>query len=472
LLAERITLVPQGRVPLAEQIYRQIRDLARHGRLPSGMALPSSRALAGQLGVSRNTVSAAYDLLRAEDLVITRPGAVAVLNIPATFALTDRRVQTVGRPVSLAPAGHALSAPLPATVEGARLRPGRPDPRLFPRDAWARALRRAGRTLSGDALLYGDSHGLAALRRVLARTLAETRGLHVDPEHLLILPTVRAGLGLLARCLCADGDSVWLEEPGYPGAMQAFGTLRRVALPVDGNGADVSAMPQGAPRLIYVTPSHQYPTGTRMSLSRRLALVARARECGALVVEDDYDSEFLWSGRPVPALGALAEAGEVATLGTVAKSLLPGLRLAWLAAPPHLAPALIRAQTSLGLMANVHAQAALADFMDGGQYRRHLERISRVYRNRGETLRGALLAHCGNHVAIPPLIGGLHMAVRFAPGVDDVAVSTALGQAGFGVPPLSQFYQGRGSPGLVVAFAQADEATAREFATRLARLLA
>ena len=116
MLAERITLVLQGRVPLAEQIYRQIRDLARHGRLPSGMALPSSRALAGQLGVSRNTVSAAYDLLRAEDLVITRPGAVAVLNIPATFALTDRRVQTVGRPVSLAPAGHALSAPLPATV--------------------------------------------------------------------------------------------------------------------------------------------------------------------------------------------------------------------------------------------------------------------------------------------------------------------------------------------------------------------
>jgi len=472
-----IVLDRAGRVPLAEQIYRQVRGMVREGRVADGTPLPSSRMLADRLAVSRNTVTAAYDLLRAEGILEGRSGAVPVLVLPEAVG-AGSPVLDLAEGVRLSRVGALLAEDRHAVAygdRGGRLRPGQPDAALFPRDEWARCLRRAARGLSGDVLLYGHMEGVPRLRRILARVLGETRGLSVTEEQILVVPTVQSALGMLARCLVEAGDEVWIEEPGYLGARRAFAEARLVPMPVDEEGADVSGM-EGRPRVMYVTPSHQYPLGVRMGLARRVALLERARAVGAVVIEDDYDSEFLWSGRPVPALGALAVRGEVVTLGTVAKSMLPGLRLAWMVAPPALAQVLRYAQVNLGLMVNVHVQEAFASFIDSGQYRRHLERISGVYRERGRVLCEAVRRWCGNLVSVPVPTGGLQVAVRFGEEVDDVAVVRALAGAGFSVPALSrlclaQLGSGEAARGVVVSFAEVGQEEADRFGRVLAAAL-
>jgi GntR family transcriptional regulator/MocR family aminotransferase len=470
-LAGWITLVRASRVPLAEQIYRQIRDGARSGRIPTPGPLPSSRALAGALGVSRNTVTAAYELLRGEAIIDVGAGAVPMLRAQALALRTEPMSQSTE--ISLSARGTALAADRHALAyagSGGAMRPGQPDVALFPRDLWARALRRATRLLDGKAMLYDHGDGLPVLRGALARYLAEARGVVVKPDQLLVVPTVQSALAMLGQALADPGETVWIEDPGYLGARAAFPGMTLDPMPVDADGADIAAM-TSVPRLIYTTPSHQYPTGVRMSLARRTALLAAARRHGAIVIEDDYDSEFLWSGRPIPALHALGEAGEVVYIGTVAKSLLPGLRMAWLAVPPALAARLVEVQRNLGLLVNVHAQAAFADFIDGGQYRAHLNRISGVYQARADALAAAIIAHCGGAVTIAPPLGGLQLPIRFDPAIDDAAVAARLAVAGYSVPFLSGMSLGPPLSGLLVGFASADAAAVDRFALALAAAL-
>ncbi len=452
-------------VALAEQIYRQLRDAVRQGHFPAGQALPSSRALAAALGVSRNTVNAALDLLKGEGIIAVSAGAAPVLTrqpAPAAAPIQPARAR-------LSPRGARMAAQrFPDTAANGLLRPGQPDPALFPADLWARALRRAAREGRGQTLLYAHRTGLPALQSALAQYLAQSRGVKTLPGQILVLPTVQSGLALLAQCLASPGDTVWIEDPGYPSARLAFAAagLTLAPLPVDRDGGDAGAA-RGAPTLIYVTPSNQYPTGVRMKLARRLALLAAARQHGAVVLEDDYDSEFLWQGRPIAALQGLSEAGEVIYIGTPAKSLLPGLRLAYMVVPPNLAEPLSRAQSSLGLLANVHTQAAFADFIEAGHFRAHLNKISKAYEARGRLVVGALQAICGNHVAVELPQGGLQVMVRFDPAIDDTAVAGRLLAAGFNVPPLSGYYLGAGSRGVVAGFAAADAPIAQRFATTL-----
>ncbi len=472
IFAGWINVERAAKVQLPEQIYRQIREGVRAGRLAPGTTLPSSRALAEALGVSRNTVTAAYELLRGEAIISVGVGSAPVLlaqSVPArepTAADASDAVRLSRRGSQLANDRYDAAYHL----RDGTFRPGRPDVALFPRDLWARSLRRATRAVAREALLYDHAEGLPALRTVLSIYLAEARGVQVAPEHLLIFPTVQSALAMLAQCLLDQGDSVWIEDPGYLGARAAFVGARLAPLPVDGEGADPNVM-TGVPKLIYVTPSHQYPTGVRMSLPRRLALLERARATGGLVLEDDYDSEFLWQGRPIPALHALGEAGEVLYLGTVAKSLLPGLRLAYLAAPPGLAFDLAQAQRNLGLLANVHAQAALADFIDAGHYRTHLGRISSVYQTRAKALVAAIAARCGDDVRIELPSGGLQLLARLRPDVDDAAVARRLATDGYGVAFLSGLCIGPGQSGLVIGFANAGPEDADAFAQALARAL-
>jgi len=469
LLEGLIRLDRAAAMPLTEQIYRQIREGVRGGRIGGGLRLPSSRALAGALGVSRNTVTAAYELLQAEGVVSVGRGAAPAVMAPAA---TPRPAATAAATMHLAERGTRLASD---RYDGAYLlgsgafRPGRPDPALFPRDLWARSLRRATRVLGGDSLLYEHREGLPALRAVLADYLAGSRGVVAMPEQIHVVPSVQSALAMIATCLADPGDNVWIEDPGYLGARAAFAGLALDPLPVDGEGADPTAMKR-TPRLIYVTPSHQYPTGARMSLPRRIALLAAARRHRAIVIEDDYDSEFLWQGRPIPALQALG-ASEVIYLGTVAKSLLPGLRLAYLILPPGLCAAFRPVQSNLGLLANVHAQAAFADFIDGGHYRAHLKRISTVYEGRALTLAAAIRAACGDAVVVPTPQGGLQMTVGFGEAVDDRAVAGALAAEGYGPSILSALCLGARRSGLVVGFAEASAADAARFAAALARAL-
>jgi len=466
-----IALDRGARVPLAEQIYRQIRDAVRTGRIAPNTLFPSSRSLAQRLGVSRNTVTAAYELLQGEAIICVTAGAAP-----------RSRGQASALPVAAASRAETRLSALGTLMardrnesvyhgSNGRLRPGQPDVSLFPKDLWARSLRRAARMLPDRSLLYDHAEGLPALRTILSLYLAEARGVTVAPEHLHIVPTIQSALAMLGACLADPGDTIWIEDPGYLGARAAFGAARLAPMPVDADGANPAAM-AGTPRLIYTTPSHQYPTGVRMSLPRRLALLESARRHGAIVLEDDYDSEFLWHGRPIPALQALSTAGEVIYLGTVAKSLLPGLRLAWLAAPPALSAKLVAIQRNLGLLANVHAQAAFADLIDGGHYRTHLNRISTIYEARADALVAAIAARCGDAVTMAPSHGGLQSLARFDPSVDDRAVARRLHADGFSVPFLSGLCLGERQSGLVIGFGDARAADADRFAGALARALA
>ena len=456
----------QAREPLAEQIYRQMRLALIAGVCPVGAKLPSSRALAQRLGVARNSVIAAYDLLVAEGLIAVRAGTAPVMIEPAAPSVATHPPATS---IALSARGKAQAydrhGDAYALREGA-LRPGQPDPALFPRDLWGRFMRRAVRALGDEHLLYQHTQGLPALREGLARYLGETRGLRAKAQDVLILPSTQAGLALLAQALCDDGDTVWIEDPGYSGARAAFAGCRLITMPVDAEGADPTGA-TGNPRLIYVSPSHQYPTGVRMSLPRRKLLLERAQAENAVIVEDDYDSEFLWQGRSVPALQALAEDGRVVYTGTLAKSLLPGLRLAFMVAPGGFAADLALIQRNRGVLVNIHAQAAFADLLESGHYRAHLARIRATYRARALLVTDALARYCGGRVNVGPVLGGLQLLVTWPGPPEDRTVAAHLATAGFATPVLSAMCHSLHRNGLVVGFAKATVEQAEQFARML-----
>ncbi len=456
---------PETRVA---QLYRAIRGAVLSGHLARGEALPSSRATAALLGLGRNTVNSAYELLAAEGIIEVRPGArPRVANVPAAGAtrpdapvrLSDRAVQT----------GKVLRR---GAAQG-WLAPGSPDPALFPADAWGRALRRAARHRQDGAEGYAHYGGLPELRAVLADQLHRHRGLVANPDDIVVTPGTQASLMLAAAAFADAGEAALVESPGYvsPRATFEAAGLACRALPVDAAGADPERAEMRGTRLVYVTPSTQYPTGVRMPLPRRLALLEAAREAGAVILEDDYDSEFVWHGRGIAALAALPGAGHVVYLGSAAKSLLPGLRIGWLVAPAGLAPEVRAVQRRLGLAANVHAQAALADFMTSGAYRAHIATISRAYRDRLALLTSALEVRLGPRLRLSAPEGGLQLTIGI-PGLDDDGpLSAHLGEAGFAVSPLSDYHIGPPERGLVAGFGTATAREARRFAEALARAL-
>ncbi|WP_052341107.1 PLP-dependent aminotransferase family protein [Salinarimonas rosea] len=466
-------MAPDGGTIVA-RLFRALREGVRSGHLEPGVVLPSSRRAAAALGISRNSVNAAYELLRAEGLVAVDRRRAPVVT----------RVERLVDPAGAAGEGPALSARgrtqcgdlrtrLYADASG-RFRPGAPDEPLFPRDLWARALRRAARTALGPMRAYDDYAGAPALRRALADHLRRERGLVVAPDDVVVTASSQAALSLLAACLCDPGETVLIEEPGYLGARAAFETaaLRVAPLPVDEAGADIEAATgRTGARLAYVTPSNQYPLCTRMSLPRRAALIAWARAARAVVVEDDYDGEFHWRGPEAGAMQPLAP-DAVVYLGSAAKSLLPALRIGWMVAPRPLASALARAVRNAGCAANVHAQLALAELIESGAWKLHLRRVTRTYETRARLLVEAIRAAAGDRVevALPP--GGLQLSVRMESLADEAAAVAGLGAAGYAVARLSGFSAGEAPvAGLLVSFAEADGPRATAFAAALGRSL-
>ncbi|WP_298821365.1 PLP-dependent aminotransferase family protein [uncultured Roseibium sp.] len=460
-----LTLKRRSDVPLAEQIYRSIRIAVQSGLLHSGSALPSTRRLAASLRVGRNTVNTAYDLLRAEGITRVKSGAAPRI---------ASGIRLEGGP---SPAGRGATLPrlsgrgelMAANIRGngwafrhGALQPGTPALDCFPYEEWARSLRRAARLERSPDLQYRNFSGLPALKKRLARYLASERGVRAEPEQILVTSSMQACLSLLSLALADPGDEAWLEEPGYLGARTAFHVagLKVRPLPVDEEGADPGKLAQWEkpPRLIYVTPSHQYPLGIRMPLARRLALLDAAREAGAAILEDDYDSEFLFSGRPVAALQGLASEGQVIYLGTFSKSLMPGLRIAYCVVPQNLVASLEQFMRNMGCAANVQAQAALEHFMDCGAYQKHLKQIRRVYEARGIALVETLRACLGNRVDVKLPTGNVQVAILFREPIDDVTLAVAMQSRGFAVSPLSNCYLDRGAkPGLIIGFAGAQE---------------
>lgn len=468
-----------GEVPLTEQIYRGFREAVRAGLLPSGARLPSTRRLAASLKVARNTVNTAYDLLQAEGIITVRGGAAPRISEGLSPEGANTGPARQAAAPGLSGRGRLLCANLRYDGwcrEPGALQPGAPALDCFPYEEWARCLRRAARLERSTDLQYQNYTGVNALKQQLVRHLATERGVKATPEQILITSGTQASLSLLAQVLSDPGDEAWLEEPGYLGARTAFhgAGLTIQPLPTDADGADASRTAAGLPppKMIYVTPSHHYPFGVRMPLARRLALLKAADSAGAVVLEDDYDSEFLFTGRPVAALYGLAEEGRVIYLGTFSKSLMPGLRMAYCVVPQALVEPLTQLMRNMGCAANVQTQAALAWFMDSGAYRKHLKQIREIYEERGTRLVEVLKRRLGNRLDVAPPTGNVQVAVRFREPVDDIAIALAMQSRGFAVSALSNCYLGEPrKSGLIIGFAGATPDQIDRGADTLAGLL-
>ena len=463
---ELVLDVPDGPAPLRHRLADAVVAELRAGRLRPGDALPSTRSLAASLALSRGPVVAAYDELAAAGFVVSRAGSGAVVAPGADTAAAAGALTHVHTPSGArADADRAAdTAPL------WDLRPGRPDTSLVDAAAWRRAWRAAGSVVPGNDAGAGPTHH--RLRRVLADHLRRSRGVAVDPDDLLVVPGVGASLRALPAPLGLVGETVALEDPGYIEAWTAFSHegARVVGVPVDEDGLDPAALPRGTVAT-YVTPSHQYPLGARMPVTRRVRLLAWARGTGGLVLEDDYDGEFRYDVSPLPALRSLPGAEEnVVYIGTASKLVAPSLRVAWVAPPRRLREPLRVELESRGLVVNEATGLALAEFVASGALSAHHARVTRTYAAR----RAALVAAVARHLPGVALVGveaGLHVVLRLPDDVDDLVVVTRLAAAGLAASPLSAYAVHAPVRGLVLCYAGLPETRADGAVRVLAREL-
>ncbi len=355
-------------------------------------------------------------------------------------------------------------------------RPGRPDWDAFPRDLWSRLAARRVRGDSATLASYGDPAGYGPLREAIARHLASSRGVRCDAEQVVVVNGSQQGVDLLVRLWLNPGERAALEDPGYQGAalaLRAHG-MRVMPIPVDDDGLDIAAIPSAAdpdaPRLVYVTPSHQYPTGATLSLPRRLRLLEWAARRGALVVEDDYDSEFRYTGRPLESLQGLDRAGVVTYIGSFSKVLFPPLRVGYVVLPPDLREPFVAAKWLADRQTATLDQQVLSDFIEDGHFERHLRRMRRLYAGRRDALLSALREQLGGIVTPGGDGAGLHLVAWLPDGWDAAHLSRRAAAHGVAAPPIAPYYQGgRARPGLMLGFAALDEATIVEGVRRLAR---
>jgi len=388
----------------AAELARSITSDIRSGRLRAGVRLPGSRSLAERLGVSRSTVVRAYAELVAEGWLASRPGSGMVVVEVEDAPLRHGRTPS-GTGFSLPPLPHRT--PLQAPVPDCRYRMegGTPDLRLLPLEELARAYRRVLRGRGRRLVDYGDPAGEPRLRQVLSTWLAETRGLADEPDRLIALRGSQMCLSLVARAVVRPGDKVGVEALGYApawGALEAAGA-RLVGVPVDEDGLRVDLLPDDL-RAVYVTPHHQYPTTALMSAPRRMALLRWAAERRVPVLEDDYDHEFHFGGRPVLPLASMDRAGVVVYIGTLSKAFAPGLRLGWVVGPPALVERLAALRRLVDRQGDRVVELAVADLLEDGTIPRHIRRMRREYATRRAHLLGLLE---GSPLRPRPTSGGL-----------------------------------------------------------------
>jgi GntR family transcriptional regulator/MocR family aminotransferase len=460
-----VELDPARDLPLFRQLYGGIRDAVLGGRLPAGAHLPPSRGLAAELGVSRNTVTLAYDQLVAEGYLRGRPrsGMQVASTLPPRagpkpMGSAGARAQ---EPPRISARGLAIaSAPMPglawAGKPPAPFRPGVPALDLFPLRLWSRLVHR--RLRRPPPLGYGDPAGYAPLRAAIAEYVSAARGARCVADQVIVVNGSQQGVDLAARVLLDAGDEVWMEDPGYPGARAALlaagATL--VPVPVDHEGLRVAEGMRAAPRarLAYVSPSHQFPLGATMSASRRLELLRWAAQAGAWILEDDYDSEFRYSTRPLASLQGMDQDGRVVYIGTFSKTLLPALRLGYLIVPPGIAHTFRAVRAACDRHSPVLDQAVLADFMTEGHFARHVRRMRNLYAERQGVLVDAIQRSLGDRLEARATGAGMHLVGWLKEGSDDGAVSDRLWEAGIEAPALSRYGLVRPArPGLLLGWA-------------------
>ncbi len=463
-----LTLNRGGDRTLHAQIVEQLRRLILSGTAAGGVRLPSSRALAAELSVSRITVTQAYDQLSGEGYLEGRPGA-------GMFVAEDLPDVALQTPAPKPARGVRAGRPDPYRT----FQPGIPDYTLFPHAQFGRLLDRIWRTPSTDLLASPDALGWGPLREAIAAHLAIWRGLDCSPDQVVITSGAADGFDLVARAIWRAGDEVIVETPGYTPMRDALtrAGIRARAQGVDDQGLDVEAALAAYPTAAgaVVAPSRHYPTGATMPPQRRLALLDWAAE-GRAIVEDDYDSEFRYQGAPLPSLASLDQGGSVIYLGSFSKVLSPALRIGFLVAPERLTERISKAAARLGPRASLIPQPALAAFMESGGFARHIRRMRRAYSARQKALLVALEAEGKGLLVAGPDPAGMHIIAKLAPDLasrmSDKEVEARGASAGVIAQALSSYYtEGPVRQGLVLGYAGFDEAALTEGVKRLTAAL-
>jgi GntR family transcriptional regulator/MocR family aminotransferase len=448
-----VRLDPAERDPLQVQLYTSIRGAILDGVLTPGAKLPSSRELATDLGVSRTTAVLAFDRLAAEGYIEARAGSgtFVTLELPDERPRRMRADEGPSRHPALSARGQllALSPPTVIKIEGPprAFRIGTPALDVFPRRRWSRIITRLRRMQTEASLDYGPALGLPRLRDAIAAHVSRARGTSCSGDQVVVTAGAQQALDLISRLLLDPGDVAWLEEPGYPGARAALAAAGADIhpVPVDEHGVVVPAGVAAAarPRLAYVTPSHQFPLGVQMTLARRLSLLTLARELDTWIVEDDYDSEFRYGAQPVPCLHGIDADGRVIYVGSFSKTLFPALRIGYLIVPADLVDAVRAARRATDIHVPTLDQAVVAEFIEAGDYERHLRRMRQEYRGRRDALLAAAQRHCGGGLSVRPVATGLHAVADLCDG-DAAAVSHEALARGVEVMPLSAYCQAPG----------------------------
>ncbi len=475
-----VTLDRSAREPLHRQIYGAVRDAVVAGRLRPHDRVPSTRALAADLGVSRNTVLLAVTQLAAEGYLRGRPGAgtrVApqppddLVRAEAPSDPLGARPEEAARPAIARRGARTalLSDGMPRLGLAPRpFRHGTPALDRFPVDLWARLAARRAQRVSLEFLDHGEAFGYRPLREAIAAYVGTARGVHCDPAQVLVTSGAQQALTLAAQVLLDPGDAAWMEDPGYLGmrGVLTIAGARVVPVPVDAEGLDVAEGVRIAPRarLVYTTPSHQFPLGVVMSRARRDALLRWARAAGAWIVEDDYESEYRFAGHPLPALHGLDPDGRVLYVGTFSKTVFPSLRIGYLIVPRDLIEPFARARAFAAGSASPLEQAVLADFIIDGHFARHVRRMRTLYAARQAALVALAERELRGRVTLRPAAAGLHLLGWLPAGRSDAAVSAALAARGVEAPPLSMYHVApRAADGaLLLGYAPLDEVALRQ----------
>ncbi|HTK07258.1 MAG TPA: PLP-dependent aminotransferase family protein [Ktedonobacteraceae bacterium] len=471
--------------PLYLQLYHALREAILNGQLSRGTQLPPTRVLASELAVSRTTVVTAFEQLFAEGYLEARVGSGTFV----ASALPEEMLHV-----------HAEKAPLPEKEKHPQLsqrsqrvmhsplvprvqsppakafQPGLPALDAFPFDVWSRLAVRHYQHPPFELLSYGDPAGYCPLRDAIARYLTASRAVRCQPEQVLIFSGAQQALDITARILLEEGDVVWMENPGYPrarGILLASGA-RVVSVPLDQEGLNIEAgkrLGENA-RMAYVTPSHQYPMGITMSLPRRLALLDWAQRAGAWILEDDYDSEFRYRGRPLASLQGLDKHGQVIYMGSFSKVLFPALRLGYLVLPPELVEPFIALRALYGRYAPTVEQAIVTDFITEGHFLRHIRRMRALYAHRQQILVEAVQQELHGVLELEEHDAGMHLIGWLPQTMDDHLVSQRIAEQGIDAQALSAYSEQKPErPGLILGYAGVNDQEIRDGVRQIANVI-
>jgi GntR family transcriptional regulator/MocR family aminotransferase len=464
--------------PLTRQIYMQVRAAVLSGALGPGTRVPSSREMATQLGVARTSVVAAYEHLLAEGYIESRRGSGTFISgeldglasRPATPRAAKRSAPIVTRAFTDFERSNAQSEPRPFNTGRTLI-----DARTA--ETWRTLTHRAVRILGANALGYSDPAGLIELRQSICDYLRAARAVRCEPDQIIVTAGTQQAIDIAIRVLLEPGDDVWVEDPGYPltYAQLELAKVKPHPIPVDVQGLLVSAGRRAAPRAraAFVTPSHQFPTGVALSMARRLELLAWARQSDAFVIEDDYTSEFRYSGPPLASLQGLDDTERVIYVGTLNKALFPGLRIGYAVVPRALLQAFIGARYLIDRQPPTLQQTVTAEFMQQGHFAAHIRRMRHLYREQRDALATTLQKRALDWLDVAVPDQGMHLVAYLRGGLSDLNVEAAAQSEGIMVRAISRFYRrARPRAGLMLGFSGFPRQLIVPAAAKLASLIA